>query len=75
MELIDHIITLIKHEISQQASLHIIERLLEEEIITNREAKLMVSVMDRNVISIPLPARDELRAKLMKAMLEVLKYK
>src|SRR5690554_3004840 len=75
VDLINQMIKLTKPEISQQASIHIIDRLLEEEIVSMREAKLMLSVMDRNVISVPLPARDELRSKLLVAMLEVLKYK
>jgi transcriptional regulator of stress and heat shock response len=75
VDLIDHIIRLAKPEISQQASMQIIERLLEDKIIGEREARLMASVLDRNVINIPLPLRDELRSKLLVAMLEVLKFK
>ncbi len=75
VDLINQMIKLTKPEITQQASIHIMDRLLEEEIVSTREAKLMLSVMDRNVISVPLPARDELRSKLLVAMLEVLKYK
>ncbi|MBB6455218.1 transcriptional regulator CtsR [Salirhabdus euzebyi] len=73
--LIDHIINLAQPKISQQASFDVVERLLEEEIISKREAKMMLSVMDRNVISIQLPARDELRSNILIAMLDVLKYR
>lgn len=36
---------------------------------------MMVSVMDRSVLHIDLPERDELRARMMKAMLTSLKLK
>ena len=50
-------------------------RLIEEGIITNREAKLMLSVIDRSVLSMDVPSRDELRARILCAMLRTLKYK
>ena len=49
--------------------------LVEEEVITNREARIMLSVIDRSVLYIDLPHRDELRARMLKAMLKTLKYK
>lgn len=60
---------------SQAASDDIILRLLEDKVISEREAKMMVSVMDRSVLHIDLPERDELRARMMKAMLTSLKLK
>ncbi|MTE25004.1 transcriptional regulator CtsR, partial [Microbacterium sp. ZXX196] len=59
----------------QAASDDIILRLLEDGVISEREAKMMVSVMDRSVLYIDLPERDELRARMMKAMLTSLKLK
>lgn len=73
-DLLDAIIKLIQPTVTQQSAIDIIERLLEKEVITEREAKLMVSVMDRNIISVPLPLRDEVRSRLMTAMLTTLKY-
>ena len=35
----------------------------------------MISVIDRSVLYIDLPYRDELRARMLKAMLQTLKYK
>jgi transcriptional regulator CtsR len=49
--------------------------LADEEVISEREAKIMLSVIDRSVLYIDLPDRDELRARMMKAMLTSLKYK
>lgn len=73
--LLDQMIRLIDKEISQSNSEDIILRLVEENFITKREAKIMLSVMDRSVLFINLPHRDELRARLLKSMLSTLKYK
>ena len=48
---------------------------MNEEVINEREAKIMMSVIDRSVIYIDLPDRDELRARILTAMLTTLKYK
>ncbi|WP_445593864.1 transcriptional regulator CtsR [Bacillus velezensis] len=73
--LINNIISQIHTHLSQAASDDIILRLLEDGVISEREAKMMVSVMDRSVLHIDLPERDELRARMMKAMLTSLKLK
>ncbi|MCF6139506.1 CtsR family transcriptional regulator [Pseudalkalibacillus berkeleyi] len=73
--LLDQILKLIKNRISQSAAENIIYRLMEEEIINIREARLMKSVIDRSTINIVLPYRDELRANLLKSMIYSLKYK
>lgn len=73
-DLIDEIIDLINPTVTQQASIDILERLSEEELITEREAKIMLSVMDRNVLAFKLPLRDEVRARVLTAMLTTLKY-
>ncbi|WP_147535717.1 CtsR family transcriptional regulator [Bacillus marasmi] len=75
VHIIDHLISLIKTNISQSSAENVIIRLVEEEIITHREAKIMLSVIDRSVLYIDLPYRDELRARMLKAMLTTLKYK
>ncbi|WP_257351141.1 CtsR family transcriptional regulator [Pseudalkalibacillus decolorationis] len=73
--LLDQVLILIKSRISQSASENIIFRLLEEDILSIREARLMRSVIDRSTINVILPYRDELRANLLKAMIQSLKYK
>ncbi|MFS0784176.1 CtsR family transcriptional regulator [Bacillus sp. 1P06AnD] len=71
---IDQLLDLIDQKLPQQIAENMIYRLVEEEIISRREAKIMLSVIDRSVIMIELPHRDELRARVMKAMLTSLKY-
>lgn len=74
-ELIDQLIDLIGYQLPQSAAEDLIFRLLEEKVISEREARIMLSVIDRETISVDLPARDELRANLLKAMFVTLKYK
>ncbi|MCJ7843355.1 CtsR family transcriptional regulator [Lederbergia sp. NSJ-179] len=72
--LIDQLSALTERKISQSSAQDIILRLLEERIVTEKEARLMLSVVDRSVIHIDLPLRDELRARMLKAMLQTIKY-
>ncbi|MGN7402989.1 CtsR family transcriptional regulator [Cytobacillus praedii] len=73
--LIEQILSLIQVRLTQNSAEDVIFRLVEEEIITKREAKIMLSVIDRSVLYIDLPYRDELRARMLRAMLTTLKYK
>lgn len=73
--LIQQLIGLIDKRISQSNAESMIYRLVEEDIISSREAKIMLSVIDRSVLYIDLPMRDELRARMLKAMLTSLMYK
>jgi len=73
--LVDQLLSLIKSRIAQGSAEDVIFRLVEEGVITDREAKIMLSVIDRSVLYIELPYRDELRARMLKAMLTTLKYK
>ncbi|MED4092164.1 CtsR family transcriptional regulator [Priestia megaterium] len=74
-DLFQQVIEMIQNEISQVSAENVIIRLVEEKVITEREAKIMLSVINRSVINIELPYRDELRANLLKAMLNSLRYR
>jgi transcriptional regulator of stress and heat shock response len=74
VHLIDQLVALISQTISQNTAADIVFRLVEEEIISEREAKIMLSVMDRSVIMVELPERDVLRGRMLRAMLDTLKY-
>ena len=73
--LIDQLLSLIQSRIPQNSAENLILRLVEEDVINKREAKIMLGVIDRSVLYLELPYRDELRARLLKAMLTSLKYK
>ncbi len=72
--LIDQLKVLIGQKISQSRAEDVIMRLLEEEILSEREAKIMINVINRSVLYIDLPDRDELRARMLLAMLRTIKY-
>ncbi|RPF49955.1 CtsR family transcriptional regulator [Aquisalibacillus elongatus] len=72
-ELVDEILMLSGKQLTQQSSIDYIERLWEEGIITGREAKLMSKIMHRDILSLPLPMRDELRAKIFREFLMTIK--
>jgi transcriptional regulator of stress and heat shock response len=74
VHLIDQLVSLVRNAISQSTAADIIFRLVEEDVISEREAKIMLSVMDRSVIMVELPERDILRGRMLKAMLDSLKY-
>lgn len=74
-QLIEQLVRLIDRRISQTSAEDVILRLVEEEVISKREAKIMLSVIDRSVLFIELPHRDELRARMLKAMLTTLMYR
>jgi transcriptional regulator CtsR len=73
-ELIDEMIGLIGYKVTQNMAESIIIHLLEEEVISDREARLMLTVINHTVLDIDIPLRDELRANLMRAMLQSLTY-
>jgi len=74
-ELFDHMNALISQRLTQNQAHAMILRLLEEGAINNREARLMISAVDRSVIDLSIPVRDEIRANILKAMLHSLKFK
>ena len=75
MELFEQLVELIGTQISQHSGESIISRLFDEEAITKREANIMLSAIDRSVIHLILPYRDEVRARMLTAMISALKYK
>lgn len=72
-ELFDQIIKLIDHNVTQSVAENIVLRLYEEEAISQREANLINCALNRDVLNIQLPYRDQIRANLLKAMLTSLK--
>ncbi|PGZ98852.1 CtsR family transcriptional regulator [Bacillus pseudomycoides] len=75
IDIINQMLQMVQYSIAQSSAESIIRRLAEEDIVTSREAKLMFSVLDRSVLLTDLPFRDELRARMLQAMLRTLKYK
>jgi transcriptional regulator CtsR len=57
---------------SQRQALDFIHWLLEQQLISQREAGIMSSIMDRTVLGLELPFRDGLRARMLVAMVEAI---
>ncbi|MCZ8523805.1 MULTISPECIES: CtsR family transcriptional regulator [Paenibacillus] len=66
---LDHIFQTISTHMDQTASEGLLYQLEEGGFITTREAGIMKAAVAREVIALKLPARDELRARMLKAML------
>lgn len=75
VELPEHLFKTIGGPIEQSAAEGIIYQLEEAEVITPREANMFRAVISRESLPFPLPLRDELRGKLLKAMLLSLFHK
>jgi len=73
-DLIDQVIEQVNEGASQTMTNDLIFRLIDEGVITKREAKMMLAALDRSVLRINLPVRDELRARILQAMLLTIKY-
>ncbi|MFA7466705.1 MAG: CtsR family transcriptional regulator [Desulfotomaculaceae bacterium] len=69
IDLIAEIVDLVGDSISERGAVAILARLLEEGLITRREAALINSVIIRNVLRIGQPARNQLRANIIKSVL------
>lgn len=74
-DLIEQIVEGIEQGASFTMAEDVVYRLVEEEVITNREADLMLAAVDRKTIHLSLPERDQLRGRILQAMLSTLLYK
>jgi len=71
---LDHATAQIQTGASYQMAEDVVYMLLKEEMITTREAELMLAAVERDVLAYPIPERDHLRASILDAMLNVLLY-
>jgi transcriptional regulator CtsR len=65
----ENVIQLVGDEITQSEAEGILYQLEEQNIVSTREARLIRSVMDRDILQLKIPIRDQIRARLLKAML------
>lgn len=72
MDLLSEVISLVGDRISERGATAILARLLEEELVTPREAAIIKASLGRSVLRIGLPARDQLRANILKSILMVI---
>lgn len=67
-----HVAHTVGMEIDQTAAEGLIYQLEEAEFLTEREARLIRAAIHREALALGLPIRDQIRAKLLKAMLVTL---
>ncbi|GAA0469914.1 CtsR family transcriptional regulator [Alkalibacillus silvisoli] len=72
-ELIKEMDLVANQPLTQQSAFDLVERLKEEDLITEREKRLMLKVMHRDILDIPLPHRDLIRSKIFKELLTTIK--
>lgn len=73
-DLIEHVLLGLQTGASHTMVEDVVYRLIEEEVISERESKLILAAVDRTTIKAPLPQRDEIRARILEAMLLTLIY-
>src|SRR5699024_12738711 len=73
-DLIDEIIAMINTKVNQQGAVDVLERLYEEGIVTEREAKLMLSAIDQTTLAFQLLLRDEVRTRGLTLMMSNIIY-
>lgn len=74
LELIDAILQQIEGGASQAVGEDLVFRLIDEQVLSKREAKLILAAVDRTTLNLPLPIRDEIRSNILRAMLTTIKY-
>lgn len=75
LQLLEAIIAMLHDKkVSQSFAEDVIFRLLEESVINKKEARIILSALDRDVLILPLPDRDILRSRILESMLVALKY-
>ncbi|MGA8943389.1 MAG: CtsR family transcriptional regulator [Thermoactinomyces sp.] len=57
---------------TQLTAEHVLTWLLEEELITEREALLMKRLISRETLQLPIPLRDPMRARMMRILITTL---
>ena len=71
---IRHLIELTGDQISQAHAFRIVDGLYENDLITDREKKMIVQTLHRDTLQIEIPYRDIIRANILKRILAVIHY-
>lgn len=73
-DLIQAMIEQTTDQLTQTRAEDFIYRLIDEAVMTKREAKMVLAAINRTTLNVPLPLRDELRARILRAILMTIKY-
>ncbi|MCM3757807.1 CtsR family transcriptional regulator [Sporosarcina aquimarina] len=73
-DLLDHVLESVQQGASYTMAEDVVYRLLAEQVVSKKEARLMLSAVEPAVLNYPLPERDIIRARILQAMLFSLLY-
>lgn len=73
-ELIEHVLSGLNEGASHTMAVDVVYRLIEEEVISERESKLILAAIDSSSMRPTLAERDAMRAHILEAMLLTLIY-
>ncbi|MBD1372402.1 CtsR family transcriptional regulator [Hazenella sp. IB182357] len=65
----EYLLNHIGNAIPQLTAEHLISRLVDEDWITEREALMMKRLIARETLQVPIPIRDQLRARMMRILI------
>lgn len=71
---LEHLKELTGTSVTQQKAEHILEGLLQNQLITSREQKILLATMHRDTLYVKLPYRDYIRANILQNVLTILHY-
>lgn len=59
-------------EITQSAAIDVIDRLRDENYLYEREYELVKTIISRDVLTLPIPHRDQIRSNILKAIIRII---
>lgn len=71
-EIFEDLLEKVGDAIPQLTAEHIISRLVDEKLMTQREALMMKHLVSRETIQLPIPLRDQIRARMIRMMITIL---
>ncbi|WP_025782845.1 CtsR family transcriptional regulator [Sporosarcina sp. D27] len=73
-DLLDHVLESVQQGASYTMAEDVVYRLIAEQVVSKKEARLMLAAVEPAVLNYPLPERDIIRARILQAMLFSLLY-
>ncbi|TDL97903.1 CtsR family transcriptional regulator [Macrococcus brunensis] len=71
---IDHLSAMTGQHVSQQKAEHIIDALSHNDLISDREKRLLLATIHRDTLYVDVPYRDYIRANILQSVLTVVRY-
>ncbi|WP_027964765.1 CtsR family transcriptional regulator [Halalkalibacillus halophilus] len=72
-ELLNEMHLICNKPITQQVSFDLLDRLRQEDLISDRELHLMTKLMHRDLLTLPVPDRDIIRSRMFQELITTIK--